>query len=84
MYMEASLPHKAPLISNTVHKSDSGVNKNQLPLLIDIATDEEFVSFGSRYFVKYCSVPLWIVSKSGRLTRLGMVSRARLDQAYQD
>ena len=48
MYMEASLPHEAPLISNTVHKSDSGVNTNQLPLLINIETDKEFISFGNR------------------------------------
>ena len=48
MYMEASLPHETTLISNTVHENDSSVNTNQLPLLIDIATDEEFVSLGNR------------------------------------
>ena len=87
--MEASLPHEAPLISKTVHKSDSGVNTNQLPLLIDIATDEEFVSFGNRSplertLLKYCSVLLWMVSKSEHLIRPVMVSSARLGEAYRD
>ena len=48
MYMEALLPREAPLSSNSVHKSDSGVNTNQLPFLINIETNKESISFGNR------------------------------------